>query len=110
MADCQTALKHLLSSATLTIRIFYELCAIKGLYTLLHLLSAAEPFITKDKSFEKQRKCSLSSSLARVKSGPPLLQDKQFFITPNVQPAPSDMSDIIKCAGGQVGGVSMWIM
>jgi len=70
------------------------------------LLSAAEPFITKDKSFEKQRKCSLSSSLARAKSGPPLLQDKQFFITPNVQPAPSDMSDIIKCAGGQVGGFS----
>jgi len=68
---------------------------------------AADPFITKDKFFEKEKKCSVSESLARAKRGPPLLEGKQFFVTPNVQPEPSDMSDIIKCAGGEVGGASM---
>lgn len=63
---------------------------------------SAEPFIIKDRTFEKQRKCSLSASLAKARTGPPLLQNQQFFITGNVQPAPSDMSDIIKCSGGEV--------
>ena len=68
--------------------------------------AAAEPFIIKDKTFEKQRKCSLSASLARARAGPPLLENQQFYITTKVQPAPSDMCDIIKCSGGEVGLIS----
>lgn len=69
--------------------------------------AAAEPFIIKDKVFEKQRKCSLSASLTKAKAGSPLLQNQQFYVTANVQPIPSDMADIIKCSGGEVGLVIM---
>jgi len=78
---------------------------IYGIYKYIY--TAAEPFIIKDRIFEKQRKCSLSTSLAKARAGPPLLHNQQFYVTANVQPAPSDMNDIIKCAGGEVGLIIM---
>lgn len=85
--------------------LFHDICV---LFCVIYkyFYAAAEPFIIKDKTFEKQRKCSLSASLAKARAGPPLLESQEFFITANVQPAPSEMSDIIRCSGGEVGLVS----
>ena len=77
-----------------------------ALYFVIFINTAAEPFIIKDRTFEKQRKCSLSASLTKARAGPPLLHNQQFFITHNVQPVPSEMVNIIKCSGGEVGLVS----
>ena len=77
-----------------------------SLYFVIFTNTAAETFIIKDRTFEKQRKCSLSASLTKARAGPPLLHNQKFFITSNVQPAPSEMVNIIKCSGGEVGLVS----
>ncbi|CAC5396244.1 MDC1 [Mytilus coruscus] len=57
-------------------------------------------FLVKDTATEKQYKFSLSRSLEKAKESC-LLQGYKVHVTKSVKPEPSQMEEIIECAGGQ---------
>lgn len=60
-----------------------------------------EPFMIKDSSSEKQYQFSLKDSIKKARESP-LLKGWSVYLTDNIKPCPTEMSDIITCAGGKV--------
>ncbi|GFN81430.1 mediator of DNA damage checkpoint protein 1 [Plakobranchus ocellatus] len=58
-------------------------------------------FLVKDPAMEKQYKFSLQSSIERA-GADPLLQGYSLYVTPSVRPDPTQMKDILICAGAKV--------
>ena len=61
-----------------------------------------EPFVLKDKAFEKKHEFILTQSLERARANGGILNGYSVCFSENVKPTIKDLSDIVKSAGGNV--------
>ena len=60
-----------------------------------------DDFVVHDKNAERQYHFSLQESIQSARFNR-LLQDWSIYLTENVKPPPSEMKQIVECAGGKV--------